>query len=49
MVRARWRDDPEKKNTCYTEFLEADWKSMLKEKNQEELEAELERMLEIPA
>jgi siroheme synthase-like protein len=49
MVRARWSDDPEKKNTCYTEFLEADWKSMLKEKNQEELEAELERLLEIPA
>jgi precorrin-2 dehydrogenase/sirohydrochlorin ferrochelatase len=36
------------KNACYTEFLEADWKSMLKELNDEQIEEELTRMLEMP-
>ena len=47
-VRDRWPDDPRKKNACYTEFLEADWKSMLKELNDEQVEEELGRMLEMP-
>jgi siroheme synthase-like protein len=48
MVRDRWPDEPEKKNACYAEFLEADWKQMLKEMNEDEIEEELTRMLEIP-
>lgn len=48
-VRERWDDSSEKKALCYAEFLEADWKTMLKEKNDEQLEAELSRMLDLPA
>ena len=48
-VRERWVDEPEKKNICYTEFLEADWKTLLKEKNEGQIEEELSRMLEKPA
>ena len=47
-VRDRWGDDPEKKNACYKEFLEADWKKMLKELNDGEIEEELRRLLEMP-
>jgi siroheme synthase (precorrin-2 oxidase/ferrochelatase) len=47
-VRGRWGDDAQKKNLCYAEFLEADWKRMLKELNEDQLEEELRRMLEIP-
>ena len=44
-VQEKWTDDAEKKNACFERFLEADWKSLLKEKNDTEIEAELERML----
>jgi siroheme synthase-like protein len=47
-VRDRWGDDARKKNLCYAEFLEADWKQMLKELNEEQIEEELRRMLEMP-
>jgi hypothetical protein len=47
-VRDRWGDDSAKKNACYGEFLEADWKSMLKESNEEQIEEELTRILEMP-
>jgi siroheme synthase-like protein len=47
-VRDRWEGEPEKKNLCYAEFLEADWKTLLKESSEEEIEAELTRMLEKP-
>jgi siroheme synthase-like protein len=47
-VQEKWADDPGKKNACYTEFLEADWKTMLKEMKDEEVEKELERMLNNP-
>jgi len=49
LVRRRWPDEPGKKNACYTEFLEADWKKMLKELSDDEIEEELKRMLEMPA
>ena len=49
MVRSRWQDEPGKKNACYAEFLEADWKKMLEELGDDEIERELERMLEMPA
>jgi siroheme synthase-like protein len=48
MVRDRWADEPGKKSACYAEFLEADWKKMLKELNDGEIEEELTRMLEMP-
>ena len=48
MVRSRWPDEPAKKNACYVEFLEADWKKMLKESSDDEIEEELTRMLEMP-
>lgn len=48
-VRERWSDEPDKKHICYTEFLEADWKTLLKEKDDEQIEEELRRMLEKPA
>ncbi len=47
-VRNQWPDDAQRKNACYAEFLEADWKSMLKELSDEQIEEELTRMLHIP-
>jgi len=47
-VRDRWADDPRSKDACYTEFLEADWKRILKESSDEEIEEELTRMLGVP-
>jgi len=47
-VRERWADQPDKKNICYAEFLELDWKTLFKEKNEEEIEEELSRILEMP-
>jgi precorrin-2 dehydrogenase/sirohydrochlorin ferrochelatase len=47
-VREQWADNPEKKNACYAEFLEADWQRMLKELSNDEIEKELTRMLQIP-
>ncbi|MDX9857431.1 MAG: bifunctional precorrin-2 dehydrogenase/sirohydrochlorin ferrochelatase [candidate division Zixibacteria bacterium] len=44
-VQQKWSSDVEKKNACYERFLEADWKTMLKEKNEAEVESELDRML----
>ena len=46
-VRSQWADDPARKDACYAEFLEADWKTMLKESSEEEIEEELNRMLMI--
>ena len=47
-VESRWADDPARKNACYSEFLEADWKKMLEEMGDEQIEEELTRMLEVP-
>jgi len=47
-VRAEWADDPAKRDACYAEFLEADWKSLLKESSGEQIEDELTRMLKVP-
>ena len=49
MVRERWPNEPEKKNICYSEFLEVDWKRLLKEEKDEAIESELDRILEMPA
>jgi siroheme synthase-like protein len=48
-VRERWAGDPAKKKICYAEFLEADWKRLLKELNDDEINEELARILEMPA
>jgi siroheme synthase-like protein len=46
-VRERWASEPEKKQACYNRFLEADWKSILKQAGEEEITQELDRMLEL--
>jgi hypothetical protein len=45
MAMERWSDDLVQKTACYTRFVEADWKELLKIKNPEQLEAEIEKML----
>jgi siroheme synthase-like protein len=47
-VQRQWADDTRRKNACYAEFLEADWKSMLKDLSDDQIEEELTRMLQIP-
>jgi siroheme synthase-like protein len=47
-VEGRWGGDLTRKNGCYGEFLEADWKKMLEESSDEQIEEELARMLEVP-
>jgi len=46
MAMERWADDPLQKTAAYTAFLEADWKTLLKDKNEEAIDAVLKRMLE---
>jgi siroheme synthase-like protein len=45
-VQERWPEDIEQRMACFGRFVEADWKSLIKEKSDEELESELDRMLE---
>jgi len=47
-VRERWAGDRAKKNICYAEFLEADWKRLLAEASDDEIDKELDRMLDVP-
>jgi siroheme synthase-like protein len=47
-AESRWANDPGRKSSCYSEFLEADWKKMLEEASDEQIEEELTRMLEMP-
>lgn len=47
-VQSQWPDDARRKNACYAEFLEADWKSMFKDLSDEQIAEELTRMLQIP-
>jgi siroheme synthase-like protein len=44
-VQGRWGDDLVKKEACFSRFLEADWKSLLKRNDTAEIEAELALML----
>jgi siroheme synthase-like protein len=46
MVQKRWGGDMHQKTVCYTQFLEADWKSLLKEKDKAVVAAAMEKMLE---
>jgi siroheme synthase-like protein len=45
MVRDKWKDDSLKKAKCFNLFLQADWKTILKEKSEAEISAELGKML----
>jgi uroporphyrin-III C-methyltransferase/precorrin-2 dehydrogenase/sirohydrochlorin ferrochelatase len=45
MVLARWSDDFVQKTSCYTRFVEADWKTILKKLTEPEIDSELENML----
>ena len=44
-VQEKYAGDSGKKNVCYERFLEADWKSLLKEKSDDEIDQEIQRML----
>jgi len=46
MAMERWANDPVQKTAAYTAFLEADWKTLLKEKEEGEIDMELKRLLE---
>lgn len=45
-VQGKWPEDPDKKNACYGRFLDADWKSILKNSSEEEIKSMLDEMLE---
>jgi siroheme synthase-like protein len=45
-VHRRWVDNPEKRSGCFSRFLEADWQTILKEKNEEEIELLTREMIE---
>jgi siroheme synthase-like protein len=49
MVRERWAGDAERREACYTEFLQAEWKQILQDSNDADVQRELERMLEMNA
>jgi len=47
MVFKRWPDNHDKRNECFGRFLAADWKAIIKEKDGEEIERQLDEMLEV--
>lgn len=48
MAQERWKDDIEARTVALDNFLAADWKTLIKEKNDEALQKEMERLLETP-
>ncbi len=46
-VQARWKGDVDKKAASYGKFLNADWKTILKDKKGKEIEKMLDEMLEV--
>jgi len=46
-VLARWKDNMDKKTASYGKFLNADWKTILKDKKDGEIEKMLDEMLEV--
>jgi siroheme synthase-like protein len=46
-VQRRFAGEPSRKQLCYERFLEADWKTLLKEKSGPEIASELEAMLQM--
>jgi len=47
MVRERWEGNAVKKEACFDRFLEADWKTILKERTPEEIQSDLQDMLDV--
>jgi siroheme synthase-like protein len=45
-TQARWPDDMEQRMACFGRFVEADWKTMIKEMSEEQIESQLDAMLE---
>ena len=45
-VHKRWKGNPEEKANCFERFVSADWKKLLKDLSDEELDSELDKMLE---
>jgi len=48
MAQERWKDNIEARTTALDSFLAADWKTLIKEKDDEALQQEMERLLEAP-
>lgn len=48
-VRERWPNDAEKRRQCYEGFLEADWKEMMTELDDRQIEEALSALVEKPA
>jgi len=46
MVQKRWPDDASKRADCFNRFLQSDWKTLIEEKNNAELEVVLVSLLE---
>lgn len=47
-VLKQWPDNPDKRNDCFAAFLGADWKTMIAELKDNEIEAKLQEMIENP-
>ena len=45
-VRERWADEPHRMGGCYADFLESDWKTMLTELNDEQIDEQLTQLIE---
>jgi len=45
-ANTKYRGQSKKRSECFTNFLSADWKTLIKEKSEQEIEEELEKMLE---
>jgi siroheme synthase-like protein len=45
-VRKRWAAEPHRMGGCYADFLESDWKTMLAELSDEELDAKVAELVE---
>lgn len=49
LVQTRWGDDPDRRMAALERFLSADWKELVKEKDERELMDVLERLADPPA
>jgi siroheme synthase-like protein len=47
-VLRRWKDNPDQKVECYNRFLNADWKAILEEMSDQEIQEEIGRLIEMP-
>lgn len=45
-VNRRWKGEPQKKADCFARFVGADWKKLLKELSESEIDEELDNFLE---